>query len=363
MKQGMDLQELAAEIERQAGSKRDYIAPTNKLSMDAMAEDIAPVIKFETDGGEETFGIGPYAHRDLGSHVGIPYQYYDRMLAQAPHLLAQNVNHWLQTNESPRMVRTLDNNVRAILSDRYRPLDNNDLAEAVLPVILAFGMRVESCAITERKLYIKAFRSDMSREIAGSAEVGDIVEAGICIMNSEIGAGSLAIMPMIYRLACENGQISQDHTLRKTHAGRRHSRGDMEVAMELLSDDTKRQIDKGFWMSVKDLTRQTLDGEVFEAQVQRIEIAAGNKIEGKLEAVVEVTATKFSLTETEQDSVLKNLIEGKDLSQWGLANALTRTSQVIDDYDRATEFERFGGEVIELPKHDWEVISTAKKAA
>ena len=33
------------------------------------------------------------------------------------------------------MVRTLDGQVRAVLSDRYRRLDNYDLAENVLPIL------------------------------------------------------------------------------------------------------------------------------------------------------------------------------------------------------------------------------------
>jgi hypothetical protein len=33
------------------------------------------------------------------------------------------------------MLRTLDGQVRAVLSDRYRRLDNFDLAESVLPIL------------------------------------------------------------------------------------------------------------------------------------------------------------------------------------------------------------------------------------
>ena len=37
---------------------------------------------------------------------------------------------WLQSDDDRRMIRTLDGNVRAVLSDHYRRLDNFDLAEA-----------------------------------------------------------------------------------------------------------------------------------------------------------------------------------------------------------------------------------------
>ena len=54
-----------------------------------------------------------------------------------------------------------------------------------------------------------------------------------------------------------------------------------------------------------------------------------------------------------------HLITGGTLTRWGLVNALTRTAEDVDTYDRATDFERFGGQVIELPRRDWERIALA----
>ena len=54
--------------------------------------------------------------------------------------------------------------------------------------------------------------------------------------------------------------------------------------------------------------------------------------------------------------MLRHLIEGGDLTRYGLFNAITRAAADLDSYDRATEFERFGGQVVELPKRDWEEV-------
>ena len=52
-------------------------------------------------------------------------------LADAPMLLADNANRWLKDKgEDRRLIRTLDGKARALLSDKYRPLENEDLAEA-----------------------------------------------------------------------------------------------------------------------------------------------------------------------------------------------------------------------------------------
>ena len=62
-------------------------------------------------------------------------RYYDRMRSEAPELLGDNIRHWFQKYPAPRMIRTLDGGNRAFLSNSYRTLENEDLAEAVLPVL------------------------------------------------------------------------------------------------------------------------------------------------------------------------------------------------------------------------------------
>lgn len=37
----------------------------------------------------------------------------------------------------------------------------------------------------------------------------------------------------------------------------------------------------------------------------------------------------------------------RDFSQFGLVNAVTRSSQDVEDYNRATELERIGGTILE----------------
>ena len=44
------------------------------------------------------------------------------------------------------------------------------------------------------------------------------------------------------------------------------------------------------------------------------------------------------------------------MTRYGLQWAVTRLAGETNDYDRATELERLGGQVIELPKTDWQRI-------
>lgn len=340
MKQGKTLKGLAAELQRQLESKKDYIADTRKISMTDTG-----MLAIETLG---EFGVNSHAHQQIASRVDIPKKYYDKMLNFAPHLLSSNVNHWLQKNPEERMIRTLDGRVRAFLSKRYRPLDNYDLASVVLPQIDKQGCEVVSCDVTETRMYIKV----ISTKVVAEVTVGDVVQSGIVISNSEVGSGSLRIEPLVYRLVCNNGMISKDSSLRKYHVGGRNT-GEGDNVYEFLKDETKQQDDKAFWMKVRDIVAASFDQIQFDKTVTRMQHAASQQITGNVSEVVEVTSSRLMLSDDEQNGVLKHLVNGGDLSKYGLLNAVTRMSQDIDDYGRATDFEYYGSSVLDITDREW----------
>jgi hypothetical protein len=258
-----------------------------------------------------------------------------------------------------RMLRTLDGEARAFLSHRFRPLDNFDLANAALPVLLrqGTGLHIESCALTETRMYIKAVTNRLEASVVG---LNDIVQAGIVISNSEVGAGAVKIEPMIYRLVCKNGAIAADSSTRKYHVGKGHGGAEDGGVAEFFRDETRLADDKAFFMKVADTVNAAFNRELFDRLVNKMREAAGQKIEGDPVKVVEVTAKRFGLTENERGSILRNLIEGHDLSRYGLLNAITASAQDEKlDYERATDLERFGGEIIELAQTDWKALATA----
>jgi len=377
MKEGRSINELAAEVQRQVSTKRDFIAPSRQLTaqlqsivetvdLEKSVSDAKLATKHEVrlaipiNGHGLTLPLTDVAHRQVQQHLGIPWTYYEKMLTEAPDLLTVNMNHWLQQDAGSRMVRTLDNKVRAFKSDKYRRLDNIDLLTAILPLFPELNLVVQSCEVTDRRLYVKASRPSMRAEIKGSKQVGDIVEAGIVVSNSEIGEGSVVVQPLLYRLSCTNGAIRSDTSLRKLHTGARA--GSAEVPYELLSDETKMHQDLAFWGSVRDLTKSALDGVVFAEGVKQIERSAGDVMEARPEAVIEAAAEKFSLSQTEAGDIFRHLVDGGDLSRWGLTNAITRASQDVQEYDRATDLERIGGQVIEMAVQDWYAMAGGKAA-
>jgi hypothetical protein len=289
----------------------------------------------------------------------IPKPYYDRMLADAPELLARNVNHWFASRPARKLVRTLDGQCRAILSDSYRPLDNYDLANAVLPRLLDLGCRVVSSEITESRFYLKA----VTDRLQGDVKPGDAIQAGLVVSNSEVGQGSLRIESLDFRLVCTNGMI-RETAVRKAHLGRGAGRQTdaIEDAREFFRDETKLADDRAFFLKVQDAVGAMFDPARFDARLDQYRDLAAQPIEADPIRVVEATAKRLELTDGERSSVLRHLLCGGDLSAWGLANAITRTAEDAADYDRATTLEALGGTVVELKPSEWRGLTTAMAA-
>ena len=340
MKQGKSLQALGEELQRQRRLRKDFLADTSSLEMEAGTT--GADMRILLDDKVQTFAISPIAHQQIASRLQIPFRYYQKMQTEYPSLLEENVNGWFSQNPEKRMLRVLDGKVRAFLSDRYRRLDNLELCAAVLPIIQEMkGAEIASCEVTEAHLYLKVINKRLKAEVG----VGDIVQAGFCLSNSEVGMGSLKVEPLVYRLACKNGMIIKDFAQKRFHIGKQVE-GDGDEAYELYSDETLQADDKAFFLKVQDTVRCAVDEAKFQLTVDKLREARKIPIEHDPVRAVEELADKFMLTQAERGDVLRQLFMAGDSSRYGLIQAVTAASQICSDYERATDLERIGGEIL-----------------
>lgn len=372
MKTGLNITEMAKELERRNNAKRDFVADTRNLEISLHAIELPrtasaeakekplvrlePVVTMNTPDSVLLMTEGAIFHEQVSSHYRVPREYSDRIRSAHPKLYRDTFNTFFQAESTKRMVRTLDGTARAFLSDRFRPLDNYDLANAVLPEIMKHkGVKIESTDITDRRFYVKAVVHSVQTEI----RKGDVVAMGVMVSNSEVGAGSLQVNPFVDRLWCTNGAISTEYGQRRTHVGRRNAADD-DAAYELYSDRTRALDDAAFFAKVRDTVAGVMTREILERCAKKMRDAAEQKIESKdLPAVVEVTAKKLGYSDATRNGILAHLISGGDLTRYGLMNAITRQSQDEASYDFATQMETDGFTLLELPMNDWEAIARA----
>ena len=349
MKQGRPLPEVLTELQRQNEAKQDYIAPAQSFRLSDDASTFG--MKHLNTGVEEFFGTTDLFHRQVGSALNIPAKYYDLMRTQKPELLAENVNGWFSERSQSYMVRSMDYGygkvARAFLSDRYRRIDNLEIASAVLPIFAGVaGMQVMSAEVTTEKLFIKVV--DTRKEYAC---VGDTVQSGVVISNSEVGLGAVSVQPLLYTLQCTNGMIINSMAERKTHVGRAAKA--LEDSFAVYTDETLKAEDTAYLLKLRDIVTSAFDEVRVAKMIGKLEAAAGAKITGRVQDVVELTGKAYDLSQGEQDSILNYLIRGGDLSLYGLSNAITRASQDVESYDRATALEGIGWQVATMEPAQW----------
>jgi hypothetical protein len=348
----------------------------------------------------EAFELNPLAHHQLADYLGVQRGFYDRMREDSEHLL---VPLWIPAHtelsadltiksalvpegmeESPlldvivntllrrkgkdgRLIRTLDGKARAFLSDSYNPdLDNFDVFTVAAGVIEANGLSAEnviSAEVTEHSLYIKVVSPRLQAVINpsnlqkdGMLKEPQVLQAGFVISNSETGLGALRVRQMVFKLMCSNMWIKED-TYKVRHIGKELTADEGGIVYQ---DDTRQAEAKAKLLKIRDHVKETLNEHRFRQMVSKMQESTDIALATDLTRVVEVTGRKFGLLKTELDSVLQNLIQGADLSLWGLTNAVTTTAHQVESYDRATELEEIGGRLYSISEADLKEIVYAK---
>lgn len=344
MRTGISLKELAEKLDANSQAKKDFVVQTQGLTLDASNHMLVP--------GNDAYALSQIAHQQLAGYTGIPRQYYEKMMSEAPGLLRDNVNTWLRQKkpDDMRMVRTQNGRMRALLSNRYQRIENEEVASAALTVLSELnGVEIVSSEITERRLYIHF----TVNTIQGEVKKGDVVQAGGIISNSEVGLGSASVSGMIWRLVCLNG-LKVGETYRRTHVGRK-----IEDNEELWADDTRQTDDKLVLMRIRDTVRALTDEARFRTSITRLQDLSQLETKGDPVKAVEVLSKKIGATEAESSGILRSLINGADLTAWGLVNAVTAQAHTAPEYDRAVELESRGGRLVDLPKTEWREILEA----
>lgn len=347
---GRTLTQLAQELEAIEKGREDILASPATLRM---AE--SGLIR----AGEFAYNPTSWAHQQIATYLDIPKFYYDRLLASDYDLLAHNVNHWMQKQdkEERRLLRTVNGKMRGFLSSRYRVIDSYDLVSTVLPILRDKGFQIAQCELTDKRLYIKAVLPKVSAEV----KPGDVVQFGVLITNSEVGAGSFRIEPFLMRLLCMNGAIT-DAAIKVFHTGKNNA-GD--AMLEVLSDEALKADDEALMLKVRDILLASSDPEkLFKAQVEAMKHAASNPIKNyDLIEVVKKATTRVGITsKLIRENIVAQLAngnEGAGLTQWGLVNSFTAAAKLeAIGYDESVDLERAGGTILTLDPKQWQEIAS-----
>lgn len=395
MQNGMTIQELLIEVQRQATQKRDFVADTHesiRMVADPLKSDDVCLVLLSQHASElQRFEITEHCHRQIAARLDVPWKFYSRLLQDHRDLVIHNVNELFEREPSMRLVRTLDGKARAFLSDRYRRLDNDEVLSHVLPPLIRGDIEstLLNTHISENKMRLKVlFTNDelkidlgetAQRAPWGGADVDaqhrviaqrdsgrDIVRPGCEISNSETGDGSLRIRGFFFRSYCLNGCVFGDSdafTYSRNHVG---SKLLSASNLEVFSDETQRKQDELIIAECRDALKLMSDPTRVQKMGDALRAAKfeSEHVRNAAAAVSAVVTELPQLLDADRDNILESFIRDQDYSKWGMLNAITAqaNSEAIT-YERACEYEEAGAQLLNLSASAWGRIASLEKVA
>ncbi|WKN46501.1 hypothetical protein [Tunicatimonas pelagia] len=370
----LSLEQLMDKLQELDRRRVDLVVPPSLLQMSASDLHINAsdyVRHYATDQcipDQVTIRPNSVAHRQISDKLGIPKRYYDRMRAEHPNLLDDNVNGWLTKSEQPYLLRTYrddDSDAgqpvatgRALLSRRFKCIDNIHLLMSVLRAIQRekLAVVVETADITETKMYVRFVAPDVVVGANGllkgyknpkTLEVGDGVMAGFTLRNSEVGMGRYEIAPRAQVLVCKNGMIREKDVWGKNHLGTKLDEGAID-----WSEDTYKHALNLIQSQVSDYVRHFASEEYLSKWLSEITELGNYQVKHPIACIENVTR-HFSVTENDTESILDYFTLSNQNTAFGVAQAITYHAHQIGDPDKRNDLESLADQVlVQVPKWD-----------
>lgn len=294
----------------------------------------------------ERLDLSGWATMQACQRLGIPAQYFVRC---PPPLRDVQFNHWLwkaanepdeehlpeEDEESglsnrssadglrPWLLRGKEGAVRAVLSDRYAPLDNADLLATLTP-LLEGRFEVKTLLLTPESLHLRLVDPRLAREVLPD----DRLMVGLHVANSEVGRRSVTVDALVYRLVCQNGLIRL--VKGRSLLRQRHVSWDRPRFQDALSRSLSEAITAGAGL------------------IERLSLATRMAVPD-VEGVILALSRQAGLTQRVQDGVRRALLSTPAPQQetvYGFVQALTLTAQDLPPDDRY-DLEVVAGRLLE----------------
>lgn len=375
MKRHISVQELVNELQLQNLKKKDLVIPSSCLSMkngnlvvsNPSKNPELDKILYETGissvDDSQTINLQclDTIDNNLADKLDIPRRYFEKMRKGHTSILDENVKYWFGNNSGNYLLRTfIDKDeqsgvARALLSDRFRTIDNYDILIATLQAINESGLNIKldtgGADISDRRLYLRFVCPDIEiqapellkryRPNGKDNEAGNGIISGFVLSNSEVGCGALTISARAKILACSNGLVKTDEKFNQRHLGAKLE----EFSSVDWSAETKNKNLELIIHQIKDTIKTFVSEEFLGRHIQETIEKGSKELQHPLECVKQVT-TSLGMSEQKANDVLNIFLKSGDTSAFGVAQAITLYAHTQGDADEQFELEKSAAEVL-----------------
>jgi hypothetical protein len=308
------LWERAAEIQKQCTDYTVNDPRRNARYSDELTFNFCPV------GHEAKYlQMSDHAFSQLCAKIGVPVRYMKQCLSDGEvSLVSDNMNTWIEKLKSPLLVRTYNNKVRGVLSDKFSVLDTPDIINVLQENLDDY--KVKATYLNEERFHARLIQKDML-DIAG-----EDLFAGIQIDSSDVGRSVLKVRFMIFKQVCTNGLTV--------------SKGSGVLFEQKHIGITSSEFDKGLRASLSRVPELVASISTAIQDNRNVKLT-----KGAVDEMIAHAREHLTLTEDAGNKIIDLMNDKYGKSRWGLINGITEVAQ---DYtlERRLELESYAGNLL-----------------
>lgn len=305
-------------------------------------------VQFFVNGTERiNRGIHVFALSQLVTLVDMPPSWAKKLLEKrrgedcyGADILAHDLNELLMYDEGRYLLRVVNDEVRGVLSTRYKRLDSKPLVDAFASACMSVGAVPCGGALTATKVIVHAILPKIQQPLPG-----EFVVYGVTFTNSDFGDGAMDVQMYLMRVHGGTGMVGQSG-LRKVHRGKT-----LEDAVN-WSEETREADVRLAQSQVRDLVTSFLSQEKID-EAQGVIRKAYQAALGDDDVVTSYLKKFLNKTEIEELLAKYNQADAVELppgnNMWRLANAvawLANSKESVDE-TRAEALRAVSGQLLQ----------------
>lgn len=251
-------------------------------------------------------------------------------------LLATNLTTLFGKSEKTNLVRTVDNRVLGVLSDRYRRIDSRPLLEKFVEACQLIGARPIEGFVEDTRVCLRAVLPVVFEPVDY-----EVMIFGFEWKTSDFGHGANQMNLWTKRLWCTNHAIL-DEVLRQIHLGKRIDTS-INFSQTTVNLDIAASASKLYDTVINILSPQRI-----QIYLEGIKMASERKMTSN--EITNFLAAKFS--KADRDNIIEQFntadIEAmpSGMNAWRLSNAISWCANEQHDLDKKFYYQEVAGSLI-----------------
>lgn len=343
------VQETIQRLIEEGKIQQDYIAP---IGVNLRNKGEKPIVTFSNNGHvnlempEGRFTMHDNAIGQIAERMGVPTRYL-RNLASGGEwqrdLAAKILNeHSSWTDRSRVLIRSVGNEVRAILSDSYRRINSVSILSAFMEESINNGAVVADAYMNDTNVWAETILPQ-PLEVVTSKNGMVLLYMGARFATSDYGNGSVDMRAFLLNGVCLNGMV-RESVMRQVHLGSKLPEN-LKLSEKTYKLDTQTTVS-----AVRDITKGLFSRDALAKKAFEVQRASAVDVDFETELKRLVKGGK--LLKAEQEGVEKLIMNNNPedgvygaATLWKLTQAITAHARELTP-ERTRELHEISGELM-----------------